>query len=389
VTSVTSNTTPLVLHVVHHLIMGGMENGVVNLINNMPAEQYRHAIACIEGYSDFRHRITRPDVQVFALNRSHIGVWRVRQELYRLCRRIRPTIVHSRNLSGLDALLPSKLAGVPYRVHGEHGWDVDDLKGEKSKPVILRKLHSPLISRYITVSRDLQRYLCERVGVAPARITQIYNGVDTDRFDQTKPIPPDLLPENFRDPNRIVIGTVGRAQPVKDQATLLRAFAALVDSHPSMRERLRLAVVGDGPVLADLRELANSLNIAELTWVPGALNNIPDVLRALDLFVLPSLNEGISNTILEAMSAGVPLIVSAVGGNVELIDDGVFGRFFKSGDVETLSKLMGDYVADEALRKVHGVAARRVALERYSMKAMIQNYQGVYDHLHRSMPLPH
>jgi hypothetical protein len=112
-----------------------MENGLVNLINNMPTNAYRHAIVCIEDYSEFRKRITRKDVEVFALHRSQIGVWRLRHELFKICRRLRPNIVHSRNQSGLDALLPAKLAGVPHTIHGEHGWDIDDLNGFRKNPL--------------------------------------------------------------------------------------------------------------------------------------------------------------------------------------------------------------------------------------------------------------
>mgnify|MGYP001385354370 CR=1 FL=1 len=125
----TAPAPPLVLHVIHQLAMGGMENNLINLINRMPASRFRHAIACVEDFSDFRQRLARPDVEVFALHRARIGVHRLRRELFRRCRRLRPAIVHSRNRSGLDALLPARLGGVRYCVHGEHGWDVDDLHG--------------------------------------------------------------------------------------------------------------------------------------------------------------------------------------------------------------------------------------------------------------------
>src|SRR4030095_11980899 len=133
-------------------------------------------------YSDFRQRITRADVDVFALRRSRIGVWKLRWELYRLCRTLRPAIVHTRNLSGLDALLPARLAGVRRCVHSEHGWNEDDPRGNKWKPVWLRRMHTPLVDHYIAVSKDLERYLTGGVGIDSSRITQIYNGVDTERF---------------------------------------------------------------------------------------------------------------------------------------------------------------------------------------------------------------
>ena len=359
--------------------MGGMENNLVNLINRMPPARFRHAIACVEDFSDFRSRLTKADVEVVALHRSRIGVQKLRLELFRLCRRLRPAIVHSRNRSGLDALLPARLAGVRYCVHGEHGWDVDDLRGEKWKLIWLRRIHSPLVSRYITVSKDLERYLTRRVGIAARRVTQIYNGVDTERFSPAVEKPAGLLSASLAGSDLVVIGTVGRIQAVKDQATLLRAFAALVAARPDSKPRLRLAVVGDGPLLGELRGLAQTLGIAELTWLPGALGNVPDVLRLLDVFVLPSLSEGISNTILEAMASRLPVLATARGGNVELIEEGQNGRLFEPGDVASLARMLGEYLANPELRRAHAKIARRRAVERFSLDAMVTSYQAVYE----------
>ena len=375
----TPDAPPLVLHVIHQLAMGGMENNLINLINRMPESRFRHAIACVEDSSDFRGRLVRADVEVFALHRSRIGVHRLRRELFRLCRRLRPAIVHSRNRSGLDALLPARLGGVRYCVHGEHGWDVDDLRGEKWKLILLRRLHSPLVDRYITVSKDLERYLTRRVGIAARRVTQIYNGVDTGRFAPGAEKPAGLLPSSLAGPDLFVIGTVGRIQAVKDQATLVRAFAELLAASPASRARLRLAIVGDGPLLEELRGLARSLGVAELTWFPGALGNIPDVLRLLDVFVLPSLSEGISNTILEAMASRLPVLATARGGNVELVEDGHHGRLFEPGDSTSLARMLGEYLANPSLRQAHAERARGSAVERFSMDTMVASYQAVYE----------
>ena len=386
--AVSAAAVPLVLHVIHHLMIGGMENGLVNLVNNMPASRYRHAIACVEDYSDFRDRIARPEVEVFAMHRSKTGVWGLRRGLYHLCKQLRPTILHSRGQSGLDALLPARFAGVPHFIHGEHGWDVHDLAGAEWKPTMLRRLHSPLVNRYVAVSKDIERYLIDRVDISARRITQIYNGVDTDRFAPRATRQPDGLPPALRGDGVVIVGTVGRLQRVKDQATLLRAFAALVADQPAVRERLRLAIIGDGPLMSDLRALSASLGIDSLTWFPGALQNIPDALGALDVFVLPSLNEGVSNTILEAMASALPVVATGVGGNPELVGDGVCGRLFTPGDTGTLTRLLGEYAHDPELREKHGQAARQIAVRRFSLDAMMKNYQAVYDGV-RKRSSPH
>jgi sugar transferase (PEP-CTERM/EpsH1 system associated) len=277
-------------------------------------------------------------------------------------------------LSGLDALAPAKLAGVRHCIHGEHGWDMDDLYGTRWRPAILRRLHSPLVDRYIVVSKDLERYLTQRVGIAAGRISQIYNGVDTERFAPHSTGAGNKLPAEFAEQHTFVIGTVGRIQPVKDQFTLLKAFAELVQSNA----RLRLAVIGDGPLLGDLRRFAETLGIAKLTWLPGAIGNIPDALRSFDIFVLPSLSEGISNTILEAMASGVPVVATAAGGNLELIEDGYCGRLFPPGDVATLVRLLAAYILDPSLRQAHASAAREVAVQRFSLDTMVRKYQEIY-----------
>jgi sugar transferase (PEP-CTERM/EpsH1 system associated) len=370
---------PLVMHVIHHLYVGGLENGLVNLINQMPADKVRHLVVCVEDFSDFRLRIRRDDVEVIALRRSQIGAFAMQRKIFSLCRSLRPAVLHSRNLSGLDALLPAWLAGVPFRLHGEHGFDVDNLDGRNKKHQLLRRLHSPLVHRYITVSRHLRELLVRRMGIAANRITQIYNGVDTDRFKPRTNIDLSRLPQRLRIEGLVLVGTVGRLQPVKDQALLLRAFADALEQKPDLRTHARLAIVGDGPLAAPLQALAQQLGIADLVWFSGAVDDVPAVLGLFDLFVLPSISEGISNTILEAMAMGLPVLATRVGGNIELVEEGRGGQLFASGDQAQLSRLLQQYLGDADMRAAQGVAARARAVQDFSLTAMVAAYQGVYE----------
>lgn len=375
---VTAEARPLVMHVIHHLVIGGMENGLVNLINHLPEQEFRHVVVCVEDFSNFRSRITRTDVDVIALHRSRTGAMALRRSLYRLCVQLRPAILHSRNQSGLDALLPAFLARVPARVHGEHGWDVNNIDGRQWKPALLRRLHAPLVSRYVAVSRDLSRFLVDRVGIGGARVTTICNGVDTERFSPG-PVPAGLeLPPHFLHEGVIRIGTVGRLQPVKDQGTLAEAVAALLRRRPELRPRVRLVFVGDGPSRNELTQRVRVLGLEDLTCFAGASHEVQGWLRAMDVFVLPSLNEGISNTLLEAMATGVPTLATAVGGNVELVQEGQGGGLFAPGDVAALAAKLALYLDDPALRLRDAALARRRAEELFSLQTMVAGYRGLY-----------
>jgi sugar transferase (PEP-CTERM/EpsH1 system associated) len=372
------DTRPLIVHVLYRLQVGGLENGVVNLVNLLPEDRYRHAVVCLTEATEFRERIRRSDVAVYEMHKrpgQDLGLWR---HLHRLFRRLRPAVVHTRNIGCLEAQIPAWLARVPCRVHGEHGWDVSDPDGSNRRYRLLRRLHSPLVHCFIALSREIEGYLLDRVGVRRDKVRRIYNGVDEARFH---PGPGAGLPDGFAGPNDVVFGTVGRMHGVKDQENLCRAFVALCRQDPKRAPRLRLVLIGEGPLREPCRAMLTDAGLAGQAWLPGSRHDIPVLLRSLDVFVLPSRAEGISNTILEAMASGLPVIATAVGGNGELVDDGRTGALVPAGDPQALAAQMAVYADDPGLRERHGDAGcRRVAAE-FSMARMLAAYGGVYDEL--------
>jgi sugar transferase (PEP-CTERM/EpsH1 system associated) len=376
-----ARSVPLIAHVIYRLDVGGLENGLVNLVNRIPAERYRHAIICLTDYSDFRRRIRRDDVPVFSLNKPPGNSPGFQLRLWRLLRELAPDIVHTRNIAALECAVPAALAGVPARVHGEHGRDMTDLDGTSARRQWLRRLFRPFVHQYVTVSRDLDGYLRDRVGIPARRIAQIYNGVDTDLFrparDGRAP-----LPGAAHGQDRFVIGTVGRMQAVKDTLNLVRAFILLRQTLPGAAGAgVRLALAGDGPLRqAALDELARA-GLLEAAWAPGSRDDVPAVMRALDLFVLPSLAEGISNTLLEAMASGLPVVATRVGGNPELVEEGVTGMLVPAADPAALAAAMREYVLDPGLCRRHAGAARRAAEQRFGLDVMVKNYLDLYDRL--------
>jgi sugar transferase (PEP-CTERM/EpsH1 system associated) len=372
-----SNQPPLIAHVLFRLSVGGLENGVVNLINRIPPERYRHAVVCLTDYTDFAKRIQRDDVEIIALHKKEGQDFGLYWRLLQTFRRLKPAIVHSRNLAALEAQLPALLAGVPGRVHGEHGWDVSDPKGQVRKYQLLRRAFIPLVKAYIPLSRELEAYLLDPVGVPLRKLNRIYNGVDNDRFS---PQPGHAaLPPGFANADSIVIGTVGRMHGVKDQLNLAQAFVKLCQQQPETAAQLRLVFVGDGPLREECRQLLQDNHLESQAWLPGSRDDVPRLMQAMDVFVLPSLAEGISNTILEAMSCGLPVVATDVGGNAELVVAGETGRIVPSADPQALANALAEYVCNPDLIQQHGEAGRVRIEQHFSMQAMVDAYMGVYD----------
>lgn len=369
---------PLIAHVMHRFDVGGLENGVVNLINNLPPEAYRHAVISLTEITDFRQRILRKDVQYFALKkRPGHALW-IYPELFKLFRNLRPAIVHSRNLAALEVVVPAWAAGVPVRIHGEHGRDVGDLDGSNRKYQLIRRIYRPFVTHFIALSRDLEEYLTGRVGVSKEKVTQIYNGVDARRFHG---VDSSESPVNcpFHNPEHWIIGTVGRMQAVKDQTTLVQAFIRTLELEPGLRPRLRLVMVGDGPLRLQAQELLDRAGTSELAWLAGERSDVAEIMRGLNCFVLPSLAEGISNTILEAMASGLPVVATAVGGNADLVIAGETGLLVPASDPESLAHGILHLASDADLARKMGLAGRREVEKRFSMDAMLEAYKGVYD----------
>ena len=185
----------------------------------------------------------------------------------------------------------------------------------------------------------------------------------------------------FAEPGHIIIGTVGRLETIKNQISLVRAFNALTAAVPDGHERLRLVLIGDGSRRADLEAELNRAGTADIAWITGDRDDVPDLLRQLDVFVLPSINEGISNTILEAMASGLPVVATAVGGNPELVIDAVTGRLVPAEDDDALCQCLRDYVDSAEQRQAHGQAGRARIEQDFSLTAMVAHYLAVYEQL--------
>lgn len=196
--------------------------------------------------------------------------------------------------------------------------------------------------------------------------------VRANRTTQTSPLSP------WERERVKVIGTVGRLEPVKDQPNLVHAFIRLIKQYPNLKEDTRLMLVGDGSLRPEIEQLLKQAGLQELVWLAGSRDDVPELLREMDIFVLPSKAEGISNTILEAMACGLPVLATKVGGNEQLIVAGETGDLVPKENPEVLAQALYNYLSKPELIEQQARNAKQRALEYFSLDKMVGEYQKVY-----------
>jgi len=368
-----ADARPLVVHLLHRFDTGGLENGVVNLINHLP--EFRHAVVAVTEITAFKERVRAPGTQFIALNKPPgQGLW-LYPRVYRLLRALRPAVVHTRNLGAMEFQMPAWAARVPLRIHSEHGWDVNDLDGVSRTNQRLRRFYGLGVHRFVALSGAIERYLTGPVGIAATRVQRICNGVDTGWFAPSSEVPPAWP---FRQGEHLVIGTVGRMQAVKDPLNLVTAFIRLCETRPAEAPRLRLAMLGGGPLLEAARATLAQAGRAGQAWLPGDRTDVASLLPHFDVFALPSLAEGISNTLLEAMACGCAPVATQVGGNPELVADGVNGLLVPPAEPQALATALARLVMDPSLRVRLAEASLDRARGEFSLQGMVGAYGALY-----------
>ncbi len=352
-------------HVLLSLKPGGLENGVVNVVNRLDPERFRSSVCCLQTSGEFAERITRSDVAVHQMGLRKGNDPMMPLRLARLFRRTRADIVHTRNAEAFFyGAVAARMAGVGAIIHSEHGRTLPDT----FRRMALQRWLAPLAKVTFAVSEQLRIDLVKHVRLTNGRVQVIYNGVDLGRFASTDRARARALLGVGQ--ARTVVGSVGRLAAVKNYKLLVRAIAGIPD--------VDLVLIGDGPQRADIEAAAAAAGVSERVRLLGHREDVAELLPGLDVFVLPSLSEGMSNTLLEAMACGLPVVASRVGGNVELVGDGVNGMLFPSEDAEALSVALRSLCGDTGLRAAMGAQGKQRATEQFGIDAMIDRYESIY-----------
>lgn len=359
-----------IAHVTGVLHFGGKENGIVNLVNALDPDVFENHIFTFVKDGPLTARIDPNRCRVVELGDKLGGDYRLYFKLAQQFRRHRIHIAHTHSWATLlEGVIGAKMALVPIVIHGEHG----TIKADTNAHIYVQRVVWRIADRVLSVSEELRERLCRSIGFPKERIDVIANGVD---LIGSRPLQSDIdlratlgLP-----PKAFVFGAVGRLVPVKGYPVLLKACRQVFRDIPEAY----LLIAGAGPLRHELDQMAKDYRIAERVKFLGWQPDVQAVLRALDLFVLASHSEGMSNTILEAMASGLPVVATNVGGNPELVIPGDTGLLVPHGDPSALAEALIGLMRDPASRSRMGRRSRQRALENFSMETMARNYSSLY-----------
>ncbi len=365
------------MHVLDRLDLGGTEKAVMKLVRGLEPELFEHYICALRGAAAAQDEWASGVTVVHAGREGAAFQFNVFR-LARIMRKLRPAIVHSRNWGGIEAVVAARFAGVPVAIHSEHGYELDMAAGLPFHRRLLRHGAYRMASAVAVVTNDLRNYHAAQAWWTPEAINVVYNGVDGQEFSPQPQVRDTVRHRLGIPPNALVVGSVGRIVPLKDFMTLLKAAEALVPETPS----LYVLLVGSGAELPRLQSyVANSRELAGRVVFPGAVDGVAELLNAMDIFVLPTLMEGMSNTLLEALAVGLPVVATRVGGNPEVVAEGECGYLFPPQDVPELISQLRTLSRDSRLRADFGRAARERALRHFSLEGMLRRYRDLYINL--------
>jgi glycosyltransferase involved in cell wall biosynthesis len=363
--------SPRVLQVVLRLDPGGTERLVVGLVRRLHPH-IPTMVCCLEEGGQWARDVEAHGVAVRALHREPGFRPGLGQRIATVAREHGATVMHAHHYSPfIYAALARVRPGAPRLIYTEHGRLSDAPPSLKRQ--IANSAFARIPDRTYCVSEDLKRHVVAE-GFGAASVGVIYNGIDVGALPDAT-LRTRMRAELGVAPETFVIGTVARLDPVKDLGSLIRAVAAMPDDVPVI-----LAIVGDGPERQHLEQVTGEVNATSRVRFLGHRDNARDWLAACDAYVNCSISEGVSLTILEAMAAGLPVIVTAVGGTPEVVDS-ASGVLVPARDSAALADALARLVRDPQRRQQLGTAARRRVEEHFTLDRMVREYAEVYEEL--------
>lgn len=360
-----------VVHALRSLEFGGAEKLVIELASRQAQSgNIDVELACFN-----RGGVLEAEAASRGLPVSVTGLGRIRylsgiSNMRKYLLTARPDLVHTHNFLAHAHTAPAaRMLGIPV-IHTKHGRAVTSMSWA---PALRRYIYS-LAHAVVVVSKETGEIFARRSGVESSKIRVIHNGIDLDRYRNIRADRQAVpgLEKIGRDV--VVFGAVSRLDPVKDHATMLRAFAEVAARYSDCV----FLIVGEGSERGNIEALIRELSIEGRVIMPGFTDEVPLYLLSMDMYLQPSLEEGLSLTLLEAAASGVPAVVTPVGGNPEVIEGGFSGTFVDVGDWHGLAAIMDSFMEDPVPFREMACRARESVEAGFSLASMEAGYRTLY-----------
>jgi sugar transferase (PEP-CTERM/EpsH1 system associated) len=348
---------------------GGAQKALARLLARLDRQRFSPSVACLyNGDKVVAQEIRALDIPVTDLGMAAKWRWDALWRFYRLLRRFRPKILHTWMFhANIPGRVLGRLTGVPVVISSERTMGQEGHIRRWSN-----QLTAPLADRVTCVSKSVAGFAAQVIRIHPNKLLVIPNGISLEDFRPADPAEArDILGLSGA---TLVVGTVGRLQPVKGIRFLLEAFARLAAEHADVL----LLLVGDGPERAPLQSLAQQLGIAKIVRFLGDRPDVSRWLHTMDVFVLPSIWEGMPNAALEAMAVGLPVVATAAGGTPEVVVDGVTGLLVPPRDPDALARAAARLLRDSDLRRTMGKAGRARVEQHFSIEETVRRTEELY-----------
>ena len=364
-----------VMYVVHSLGIGGVEKLVYDMIEAAAQYDIEPIVCCLDHLGLKGEDLKRKSFKVFDLNRQEGIDLKVIKKIKTILREECPDIVHAHQYTPyfytVLSVLPFHRSRIIFTEHGRFFPDRVSIRR-----AIFNQAAKFFTDAIIGVCEFSKRSLIKYEKLPANKIKVIYNGVKPEEFSID--IDTELKKRSLGlNPNEKIIGTAGRLCKEKNYPMLIRAFG---DIKMRLKET-RLLIVGDGALRDELKNLAHNTNVEDDILFLGERRDISELMKVFDVFVLPSDLEAASLVLLEAMASGIPVVATNVGGNPELIIDGVTGLLVPSNDHKRFSENVIRILQDPVMAKKIGRAGRESVVERFGFNKMITEYVNVYKNL--------
>ncbi len=357
-----------VLHIIHSLDIGGAERLVLNLCKLLKKNgRFTPQVCSLTDGGDLQDEFLNSGIEVFDLNKDEGFSFGLPSKIKAIIEENGIDILHTHNTGPWIYGTLTKMISKVKLVHTEHS----NVSVNERRRLLLEKWFSYFTDAIICDSHVVANFMITRQKINPEKVSVIWNGIDVDSFQSHKGV---RLKEQAGLGGKFIIGSVARLVPVKDHTTLISAFEIVKKKIPNAH----LLLVGDGPLRGELEKIIAQKGFAQDVFITGYLKDVRRFLSLIDVFVLSSLSEGLSLSLIEAMAAEKPIVATAVGGNPEVISHGKTGFLVQPRNPSEIASAILRLATDSSLRHSFGIHGLKTAKEQFDLDMMVQRYQKIY-----------